>query len=1264
MAGQWTAKFYDLSLTFIKSVEIFDASFSRRPSSVNQCTFSVRTDDDDTTADEVEILDEDANQLFSGRVSDRDITDTVTKYTIIGDLSLLERYQCPKDWRGWSGTNYLASNDLADIVKDCLLLFGTTKITTAAELTSEKSSDSQVDIASIYDNGEVFLDTYAHAGGLKYYANGNINFQIDMGADVLSTGRIVRWSETIGEYTHIKVRSKTAAAQGGLGAAAWNSYEEPLHIENAGVKDNEVYGVALKDSNRWVEIEFYLWTDEVAQEWDDGGTDMYGLTPVLHGFEVIWRETGPIAEGNIPGSVGEDVEGFEFSGISLLRAITDICEQHEWEFQAYYSAGAIKFDLGDGSTSEIGTDKSIGNADSVILKHGENAEITVNNVDIKGVFNAYHCYGKGEGRDQLYSYRSDATSITAYGLREATFEDKEITTLADLNTAGDAKVTETKDPITKYEVKTPVQVSFGDTITVVNPRTETVDDVRVLEEKRSYDSGGEVLNLGLESYVYNPFEAIVKIAESAYSPDLTIAVPYEFSAEVYYETVILRWNGDAVAYIVKFKLTADSDYQFAYTKEREFRHARPHPDESWDYAVAAVAENNVYSAWATAITVETDGQNQARDLTAAYEGGSFVHTDDIEITDSETEELFDYDIPDAMSTLGRIPTIDRLITYHPALHADGEANTAERKFAGRGVIGLWSATENLIDRGNCEDTEDPMIQTEAGASVGLAKCTFARDDTYHKELDYSFLMTHDGLGVADCTARLTDGAGVADMHGLTAGNKYVFSAWVYIPTTGGFTTGATLRVGESNGGAFSYTDVSTTTKDAWVRIENTVLLAGGTTGIVIVLQGDTASGAYVGYWDAIQLEDIDWATAFAPAEREVGNLRYKYPWAQTGTIEIWVKPNFPYTVGVAKYLISDYDSAWRIRLVYDSVTDKYTFEVDGAGGTATMVSTAATADSDIQEWTYIKIWWDIAGDDYGLVVRNSTYSDTITDSTTVGAVVFGKEMAVGSRDPGGATSLSLWDGWITDMLIRDTVVKAFPHYTANKPYFDPEGAYNYDRSWRMGRKYFRLHGVEISRSDDTGRLIEVGSAGIRARDTSHKIIHDIPNAPVLLNSIYGGHIQFKLDDTLVTLEDEDYTDVQANRTVSPGTTVDTDLSSYLPDGLTNVKGIVAVLRPYAYLDAAKDAANAQIEWQFYYSFVYSNPSAGNIVPVQEEIVMCRAALAVIYQYRTSSQVVIPIVYDSGTPYITTRLDVTWSNLSANNARYRLLYQMYVVGFLV
>ena len=166
--------------------------------------------------------------------------------------------------------------------------------------------------------------------------------------------------------------------------------------------------------------------------------------------------------------------------------------------------------------------------------------------------------------------------------------------------------------------------------------------------------------------------------------------------------------------------------------------------------------------------------------------------------------------------------------------------------------GTYTATEHM-EYGDCEDTNSPTLD---GGTSNLAGGTWARSAAVTKGGAYSWVLTKTtaaGAGVAEVD--LTDNVLTTDLHGLTAGNTYYISLWIYSDATVG---ASQVEVVEYYGAAWhTVTTFSNATQSAWELHSFEFTLNGSATAasLGLSIHTDEAVGTVL-YLDDISISDV------------------------------------------------------------------------------------------------------------------------------------------------------------------------------------------------------------------------------------------------------------------------------------------------------------------------------------------------------------------------------------------------------------------------
>ena len=201
-------------------------------------------------------------------------------------------------------------------------------------------------------------------------------------------------------------------------------------------------------------------------------------------------------------------------------------------------------------------------------------------------------------------------------------------------------------------------------------------------------------------------------------------------------------------------------------------------------------------------------------------------------------------------------------------------------------------------------------------------------------------------------------------------------------------------------------------------------------------------------------------------------------------------------------------------------------------------------------------------------------------------------------------------------------------------------------------------------TDSYNRYIEISSRkGIYADDRQGHVIHDIPNAPILSDMIYGGHVLWKEAPNYLSMITNTYSDVQVARTVTSAVS-NINISAYL-GGCTNVKGaLVAILR-YLDIAASKMAVGTEAETLVRYCTRYNNVIGSTYNHLGRTASRATSAMASSsWILNDISQGLMPVVFDAGIPYLSWYLHSYFAGMTANNNVYESGCFLFLLGLTV
>lgn len=507
-----------------------------RPNETPRFTFGVQRDH--PAADSLQLS---TNVLAFGsipaRIIKRDEPGHEIHIEALGCEDMLNNMFTPHRWVRYNDV------DLSAVVTDLMSRFRMVRWTTLADWQGAYDV-SNVEIINLADIGDsVILATEPYYDADRYLASGYITLRCQLPASAMGTGRVIRWTEHVGAENRIKVQTRTANSEAELNAAAWGVEIELTHAEE--IEDNETAGADVENGGRWIDVRLNLYTEDRETVDSESETTIVGTTPILAGVELIYREAGPISIGNAP-ITGVKVTDTEYNRMSHLKVLQELCSTYEYTYRLRLENGKLALDL----AKTFGADRS----SEVVLAHNDNCIVDVFTTGDDELANILHCWGAGDGAEQLYVELRDRASIDALkavdgdGERHADFEDNDITDLATLTEKGQAELDRRKEPRRDYQVRTSLELLgdawIQDTVSVVDPqegtsRTAEIKELNITDSPQD----GEVVRIGLGAKITTLVDEIATHLpkETGKKTQPTLAAPM-LRAKGKYEAVILTWN--------------------------------------------------------------------------------------------------------------------------------------------------------------------------------------------------------------------------------------------------------------------------------------------------------------------------------------------------------------------------------------------------------------------------------------------------------------------------------------------------------------------------------------------------------------------------------------------------------------------------------------------------------------------------------------------------------------------------------------------------
>lgn len=557
--------------------------------------------------------------LYSGKILKRSADDNkgIMKLKGITNESELEDMFVPDNW------SHLNGRDLADAVRYLLKDWEIVRINTYDDwrnriVYSENLDGIDPNPQENTDPGKLFIDrkrVMYHVPELEeerlvdqFHPHALARIRKSVPAEVTEV-EVLRLAQVVGEAkdedektegTYIEFRYRLSKDGGVTWAIDWSEWYGKNSVSDYPAKEGFPIPITglIPDENNIIEIDVKLVTENTtapALDWEDlqpEDINTLGITPELHGIEIIFRKPGLVSEGDIPTSTGVTVEGFdELNRENHLNVIEQLCEEYIHEFR-----------VNDDFTVDLA--EKFGTVHQAPFIDGVNCFITDLSDELK-IKNVIHCYGAGEGPAQLYTTVKDNDSIERHKRKYPDhFEDTSIDNLDDLIAAGEKELQ--PDPPQRFRIKIPYGsdlpfINRGDTIPLLIPKAELEITGRVIEWTGGEPEKGEVIEVSLDQPQPNIMDHIIKpkkLRRNTRKIDPPVA-----RAKGGFWNVRVWWSGNADHYLVQRTQTPDIESSWRNTggQIRGKTHFISVPLYEKIYLRVAGVKDNKVSGWSNIV---------------------------------------------------------------------------------------------------------------------------------------------------------------------------------------------------------------------------------------------------------------------------------------------------------------------------------------------------------------------------------------------------------------------------------------------------------------------------------------------------------------------------------------------------------------------------------------------------------------------------------------------------------------------------------------
>jgi len=433
--------------------------------------------------------------------------------------------------------------------------------------------------------------------------------------------------------------------------------------------------------------------------------------------------------------------------------------------------------------------------------------------------------------------------------------------------------------------------------------------------------------------------------------------------------------------------------------------------------------------------------------------------DSIEDSDEEIPsggELFEFNTPDVVSSLGRTFIGSPIYNYFPAKITEQGIDSYDnhwRKWNNRGVIGVFKEGVNLVS--------SPEDLTDADWSKTNATATLS--DFYISGHRFSKLLATD-----------TNGSVWQD---ITFTGNAIKSVSIIVKKGDDATTIVMIRDTDAAADRLHATitwateDITCTTGSVleafWIDANETVELHFVTTAIIAGnvnrLRVRIPTDTKYSYFTDIQTENSIYSTPYILTSRPIGKLDFPLTMPSQFTIMFWLRPWFSFDTSIGHRFVDWYiDGTHRLRIRYYVADDQICVEWQDGGTSRRLVSQQfddGSAEEDINAWIHVAVKIDLTtGDTTGSSLWiNAVKIDDVWGDGNIDA----KSSSFNILSIGYENDLQHADALLTDFLYADSLLADAAiedHYSAGRPFYAVNRLLGKNSEFRIdkfGNAYFK-----------------------------------------------------------------------------------------------------------------------------------------------------------------------------------------------------------------
>ena len=175
---------------------------------------------------------------------------------------------------------------------------------------------------------------------------------------------------------------------------------------------------------------------------------------------------------------------------------------------------------------------------------------------------------------------------------------------------------------------------------------------------------------------------------------------------------------------------------------------------------------------------------------------------------------------------------------------------------------------------------------------------------------------------------------------------------------------------------------------------------------------------------------------------------------------------------------------------------------------------------------------------------------------------------------------------------------------------------------------------------------------------------NIHNVGTFSNTVYGGQFYHLTNSSHINTINLSYTDTETTR-IGTSPTTNSGFGGFIPENIRVVRSALLLCYYVLTIPGEKVQSNTEASGEGFFSFIVdTTPLTQNLMFYDIIYSQSQDADNQQLKHLGSTLCVVPVVYDSGDPYITTNTRLIFQNMTSENATYNLSVAYKLMGIFV